>query len=104
MKGYVQDIEAVATHNEDFRKVLDTAEHCQLVVMALKPNEEIGAEVHKLDQFFRVEQGSDEAVLDGVRTTVRAGEGPASDRPLRSPGNRPALTDAGDPWGRSATS
>ncbi|MBW8466999.1 MAG: cupin domain-containing protein [Thiobacillus sp.] len=41
--------------------------------MALKPNEEIGAEVHKLDQFFRVEQGSGEVVLDGVRTPVQAG-------------------------------
>lgn len=73
MKGYVQDIEAIATRNEDFRKVLYTAQHCQLVVMALKPNEEIGAEVHKLDQFFRVEQGTGEAVLDGVRTPLQAG-------------------------------
>ena len=73
MKGYVQDIEAIATRNEDFRKVLYTAQHCQLVVMALKPNEEIGAEVHKLDQFFRVEQGTGAAVLDGVRTPLQAG-------------------------------
>jgi len=73
MKGYVQDIEGIATRNEEFRQVLYTARHCQLVVMALKPNEEIGAEVHKLDQFFRVEQGSGEAVLDGVRTAIRAG-------------------------------
>jgi mannose-6-phosphate isomerase-like protein (cupin superfamily) len=41
--------------------------------MALKPKEEIGAEVHKLDQFFRVEEGSGEAVLDGVRTAIQAG-------------------------------
>jgi len=41
--------------------------------MSLKPREEIGAEVHKLDQFFRVEQGSGEAVLDGVRTSIQAG-------------------------------
>lgn len=73
MKGYVQDIEGIATRNEEFRRVLYTAKHCQLVVMALKPKEEIGAEVHKLDQFFRVEQGSGEAVLDGVRTPIRAG-------------------------------
>ena len=73
MKGYVQDIEGIAMRNEEFRQVLYTARHCQLVVMALKPNEEIGAEVHKLDQFFRVEQGSGEAVLDGVRTAIRAG-------------------------------
>ena len=73
MKGYVQDIEAIAIRNEDFRQVLYTARHCQLVVMALKPNEEIGAEVHKLDQFFRVEQGSGKAVLDGIRTPLQAG-------------------------------
>jgi mannose-6-phosphate isomerase-like protein (cupin superfamily) len=73
MKGYVQDIEAIATANRDFRQVLYTAQHCQLVVMALKPQEDIGAEVHKLDQFFRVEQGHGEAVLDGVRTAIHAG-------------------------------
>lgn len=73
MKGYVQDIESIATANDDFRRVLYTARNCQLVVMALKPQEEIGAEVHKLDQFFRVEAGSGEAVLDGVRTAIQAG-------------------------------
>ena len=73
MKGFVKDIEALATENDQFRQVLYTAKHCQLVLMALKPKEEIGAEVHKLDQFFRVEEGSGEAVLDGVRTAIRAG-------------------------------
>ena len=73
MKGYVQDLESIATRNEDFRKVLYTAQHCQLVVMALKPKEEIGAEVHELDQFFRVEIGTGEAILDGVHTAIRAG-------------------------------
>ena len=73
MKGYVQDIEGITVKNEEFRRVLYTAKHCQLVVMALKPKEEIGMEVHKLDQFFRVEEGSGEAVLDGVRTPIRAG-------------------------------
>ena len=73
MQGYVQDIEAIATSNEDFRRVLYTARNCQLVVMALKPQEEIGAEVHKLDQFFRVEAGRGDAVLDGVRTAIQAG-------------------------------
>jgi mannose-6-phosphate isomerase-like protein (cupin superfamily) len=73
MKGYVQDIEAIATGNDNFRRVLYTARNCQLVVMALKPQEEIGAEVHKLDQFFRVEEGRGEAVLDGVRTAIQAG-------------------------------
>ena len=50
-----------------------TAKNCQLVVMSLKPKEEIGIEVHKLDQFFRVEKGSGEAVLDGVHTKISAG-------------------------------
>ena len=73
MKGFVQDIEGLAVKNKEFRRVLYTAKHCQLVVMALKPKEEIGEEVHKLDQFFRVEEGTGEAVLDGVRTAIRAG-------------------------------
>jgi len=71
MKGFVQDIEGLAVKNNEFRRVLYTAKNCQLVVMALKPKEEIGAEVHKLDQFFRVEEG--EAVLDGVPTAIKAG-------------------------------
>ena len=58
MKGFVQNIEGLTVRNEDFRRVLYTAKNCQLVVMALKPTEEIGAEVHKLDQFFRVEEGT----------------------------------------------
>jgi mannose-6-phosphate isomerase-like protein (cupin superfamily) len=73
MLGFVQNIEKVAVKNNEFRRVLYTAKHCQLVVMALKPKEEIGAEVHKLDQFFRVEEGTGEAVLDGVRTKIQAG-------------------------------
>jgi len=73
MKGFVKNIEEIAVKNEDFRRVLYTAKNCQLVVMALKPKEEIGAEVHKLDQFFRVEEGTGEAVLDGVRTLISAG-------------------------------
>ena len=73
MKCFVRDIESIAVDNREFRRVLCTAKSCQLVVMALNPQEEIGAEVHDLDQFFRVEEGSGEAVLDGVRTAIRAG-------------------------------
>lgn len=73
MKGFVQDIEELAIKNEEFRRVLYTAKHCQLVVMALKPKEEIGAEVHRLDQFFRVEDGNGEVVLDGIRTPIGDG-------------------------------
>lgn len=71
--GYVQDIEDLAVKNDDFRRVLYTAKNCQLVLMALKSKEEIGAEVHKLDQFFRVEEGTGEAVLNGVRTPIHDG-------------------------------
>jgi len=73
MKGFVQDIERLAGHNSAFRQVLYTAKNCQLVLMSLKPEEDIGAEIHKLDQFFRIEEGSGVAVLNGARTAVKAG-------------------------------
>ena len=73
MKGFVKDIEEIAVKNENFRKVLYTAKNCQLVVMSLKPKEEIGMEVHTLDQFFRVEKGSGEAIMDGATTKIKAG-------------------------------
>ena len=73
MKGFVKDIESLAVRNNDFRRVLYTAQHCQLVLMALEPGEEIGAEVHTLDQFFRVEEGAGAAVMDGVTTPIKAG-------------------------------
>lgn len=73
MKGFVQNIEDIAVENDAFRRVLYTAKNCQLVVMALKPKEEIGMEIHPLDQFFRVEEGTGEAVLDGVRTAISVG-------------------------------
>ncbi|MFZ3044034.1 MAG: cupin domain-containing protein, partial [Minisyncoccia bacterium] len=66
MKGFVTNIEQAAVENEYFRKVLYTDTRVQLVVMSLKPGEEIGAEVHQLDQFIRVEEGEGSAVLDGV--------------------------------------
>ena len=73
MKGFIQSIDSLTVKNPHFRCVLYTAKHCQLVVMSLKPKEEIGMEVHKLDQFFRVEEGSGEAILDGVRTPISEG-------------------------------
>ena len=73
MKGFVKNIEEISVKNEYFRQVLYTAKNCQLVIMALKPGEDIGMEVHKLDQFFRVEEGNGVAVLDGVRTEISAG-------------------------------
>ena len=100
MKGFVKDIEGLAVENDEFRRVLYTGKHCQLVVMALKPNEEIGAEVHKLDQFFRVEEGTGEAVLDSVRTAIRAGFAvlvPAgTHHNIINTGDAPSLRDV--PW------
>jgi mannose-6-phosphate isomerase-like protein (cupin superfamily) len=73
MKGYVHSIEKAARQNATFRTVLYTAKNCQLVVMSLKPGEDIGAEVHKLDQFFRVEEGEGKAVLDGIEHRIKPG-------------------------------
>lgn len=73
MNGFVKDIESIAVKNNDFRRVLYTAKYSQLVVMSLAPSEEIGEEVHKLDQFFRVEEGSGYAVLEGVQTPIASG-------------------------------
>jgi len=66
-KGYVTNIEKDSLENDNFRKVLYTSSHSQLVLMSLLPGEDIGAEVHEqLDQFFRVEAGTGKAVLNGV--------------------------------------
>ncbi len=65
MKGYITNIEKESLENEYFRKVLYIDERLQLVVMSLKPSEDIGEEVHALDQFIRVEAGEGKAVLDG---------------------------------------
>ena len=73
MKGYVQNIEKAPERNTTFRKVLYTAKNCQLVVTNLKPGEDIGAEVHKLDQFFRIEEGEGKAVLDGIEHRIQPG-------------------------------
>jgi len=66
MKGFVDDIEDLTESNTDFRRVLYTGKHMQLVLMSLAPGEEIGEEVHDDgDQFFRVEEGSGEVIIDG---------------------------------------
>lgn len=64
-KGYVVDLERETEKNEDFRRVLYTAEHSQLVLMTIEPTDDIGEEVHELDQFIRVEAGEGKAVLNG---------------------------------------
>lgn len=72
MKGFVDDIEKLTTENSDFRRVLYTGANIQLVLMTLKPGEEIGEEVHDdRDQFFRFEAGQGEVLIDGARHAVK---------------------------------
>ncbi len=73
MKGYVANIETLTKENGNFRKVLYTAKNSQLVVMSLKPGEDIGEEVHGLDQFLRIESGEGKAVLDGTEHAIGDG-------------------------------
>ncbi len=73
MKGYITNIEKLSLENENFREVLYTAKYSQLVVMSLKPNEEIGEETHQLDQFIRCEKGKGKAVLDDVESEISDG-------------------------------
>ena len=71
MKGFVADIEDLTEKNSDFRRVLYTGKNLQLVLMSLKPGEEIGEEVHEdRDQFFRVEMGEGEVRIDGNRSKI----------------------------------
>ena len=73
MKGFVDDIDRLTVENKDFRRVLYTGKHLQLVLMALRPGEEIGEEVHDdHDQFFRIEKGEGEVWIDGQRTKIKA--------------------------------
>lgn len=73
MNGYVINIEKAAQENSDFRKVLYTTKNSQLVVMNLKPKEDIGEEVHNLDQFIRIEKGLGTAILNGVEHSIGDG-------------------------------
>ncbi len=73
-KGYVAPIEEETKKNADFRRVLYTGKNLQLVLMRLRPGEEIGEEVHgDVDQFFRFEAGTGDVLIDGVRHPVRGG-------------------------------
>lgn len=70
-RGYCDDIEKATVENEDFRRVLYTGEHLQLVLMTLRPGEEIGSEVHPdRDQFFRFEEGSGVVDINGRENPV----------------------------------
>ena len=73
MKGYITNIEDDTLKNKDFRRVLYTGKNSQLVLMSLRPKEEIGEETHKLDQFIRVEAGDGDAILDGVKHQISDG-------------------------------
>lgn len=73
MKGFITNIELRAIENTKFRQVLYTAKNSQLVVMSLNPGEEIGEEVHNLDQFIRVEKGIGKAVLNGAEYALGDG-------------------------------
>ncbi|MFN3525717.1 MAG: cupin domain-containing protein [Paracoccus sp. (in: a-proteobacteria)] len=74
MNGYVANIEQMTEANQDFRRVIYTGQHLQLVLMSLSPGQEIGSETHPShDQFFGIEKGSATVVIDGVTSKVRAG-------------------------------
>ena len=73
MNGYIINIEKAAEENENFRKVLYTAKNSQLVLMSLKPGEEIGEEIHNLDQFIRCEAGKGKTVLNDIEYAIEDG-------------------------------
>ena len=73
MNTYIGNIEKETLENNNFRKVLFTAKHSQLVVMSLKVGEDIGNEVHQLDQFIRIDKGSGKTILDGKETEISDG-------------------------------
>jgi mannose-6-phosphate isomerase-like protein (cupin superfamily) len=75
MKGYTTPIEKETRKNKNFRKVLYTGKHSQLVLMSLRPKEEIGMEVHpNIDQFFRFEKGKGVVIIDGKSHAVKDGD------------------------------
>jgi mannose-6-phosphate isomerase-like protein (cupin superfamily) len=74
-KGYKDNIEKLTTENSNFRKVLYTGAHCQLVLMSLGANEEIGSEVHEEnDQFFRFESGTGKVIINETEYEVKDGD------------------------------
>jgi mannose-6-phosphate isomerase-like protein (cupin superfamily) len=73
MHGYTSNIEELSLQNDNFRKVLYTDKNSQLVVMSLLPGEDIGEEVHDVDQFLRVEKGAGSAVLNDVPHAIQDG-------------------------------
>ncbi|MEK7591862.1 MAG: cupin domain-containing protein [Patescibacteria group bacterium] len=75
MTGFVGNIEQVTRANTNFRQVLFTSQHAQLVVMCLQSSEDIGLEVHEIvDQFIRIEVGAGKAILNGEEHTIKDGD------------------------------
>jgi mannose-6-phosphate isomerase-like protein (cupin superfamily) len=75
-KGFAAPLEDETLSNSDYRRVLYTGRFSQLVLMSLKPGEEIGSETHAdVDQFFRFEEGEGVVVIDGVENKVKGGDG-----------------------------
>ncbi len=92
MKGFIGDVEDRAEKNTDFRRVIYTGKHLQLVLMSLKPGEDIGEEVHHDgDQFFRIESGEGEALIDGKRSRIKG-----DDAVLVPAGARHNIINSGD--------
>lgn len=92
MKGFIDNIEKLTEENSYFRRVLYTGNHLQLVLMTLKPGEEIGAEVHEdRDQFFRIEKGEGEIVIDDNHSKVKS-----DDAVIVPAGARHNLINTGD--------
>ncbi len=73
MLGYVQNIEELTVNNGNFRQVVYTAKFSQLVLMSLKPREDIGEEIHDGDQFFRIDKGMGRVVIDGTEHQIKDG-------------------------------
>jgi mannose-6-phosphate isomerase-like protein (cupin superfamily) len=85
-KGYKENIEQTTIENKNFRKVLYTGEHMQLVLMSLKPNEDIGLEIHhENDQFFRFEKGEGKVIVG--ETEYMVGDGDVVIVPAGTPHN-----------------
>lgn len=70
---YVDNLERETEENENFRKVLNTTDKSQLVVMSIPPHEDIGEEMHEVDQFIRIEKGDGKAVLNGEESDISDG-------------------------------
>jgi len=72
MTGYINNIEKLTLTNKNFREVLFTGQHVQLVLMSLKPHEEVGMEIHATtDQFFRIEQGEGKVIMNNKEHSIK---------------------------------